>query len=57
MTIKFVESHSTYWAGSAKPKRVYYYGAEARDKQTNSERLGSMNPDGSAIKPETKSTP
>jgi hypothetical protein len=53
MTIKFVESQSTYWAGRDKPKRVYYYGGVSRDKPTNSENEAKMNPDGSAKEPAT----
>jgi len=49
MTIKFVESQSTYWgsvSGSLTPKRVYYYGVD-RSIQTKSEIDGNMLPDGS----------
>ena len=55
MTIKFVESQSTYWSIeqnaetetlTPQPKRVYYYG-EDRTKATISERGGNMLPDGS----------
>jgi hypothetical protein len=48
MTIKFVESQSTYWAGVNQPKRVYYYGGVAREASTTSEIGGNMKPDGSA---------
>jgi hypothetical protein len=50
MTIKFVESQSTYWgevSGSLTPKRVYYYGVD-RSIQTKSEIDGNMFPDGSS---------
>jgi hypothetical protein len=46
MTIKFVESQSTYWDGNT-PKRVYYYGVN-RSIQTKSEIDGNMLPDGSS---------
>jgi hypothetical protein len=53
MTIKFVESQSTYWGtnsetGTITPKRVYYYGVD-RAVQTQSEINGNMLPDGSSI--------
>jgi hypothetical protein len=52
MTIKFVESQSTYWGtnsetGTITPKRVYYYGVD-RSIQTKSEIDGNMLPDGSS---------
>jgi hypothetical protein len=50
MTVKFVESQSTYWgdvSGSITPKRVYYYGVD-RAVQTQSEINGNMLPDGSS---------
>ena len=59
ITIKFIESQSTYWSYNDnaeigdvgyQPKRVYYYG-EDRAKATISERDGNMLPDGSAKKP------
>ena len=55
MTIKFVESQSTYWSIeentetqtlTPQPKRVYYYGVD-RTKATISETGGNMLPDGS----------
>ena len=55
MTIKFVESQSTYWSLeentetetlTPQPKRVYYYGVD-RTKATISETGGNMLPDGS----------
>jgi hypothetical protein len=58
MTIKFVESQSTYWgsvSGSLTPKRVYYYGVD-RSIQTKSEIDGLMNPDGSAVIPQNTLT-
>jgi hypothetical protein len=55
MTIKFVESQSTYWStnsetGTISPKRVYYYGVD-RSVQTKSEIDGNMLLDGTAIPP------
>jgi hypothetical protein len=47
MTIKFVESQSTYWDETIFPKRVYYYGVD-RSIQTKSEIDGNMFPDGSS---------
>ena len=47
MTIKFVESQSTYWDETIFPKRVYYYGVD-RSIQTKSEIDGNMLPDGSS---------
>lgn len=56
ITIKFVESQSTYWFYNEdaengpigmQPKRVYYYG-EDRSKATISERAGNMLPDGTS---------
>ena len=49
MTIKFVESQSTYWDGN-QPKRIYYYGVD-RSIATDSEIGGNMNPDGSSKGP------
>jgi hypothetical protein len=49
MTIKFVESQSTYWNGN-NPKRVYYYGVD-RSVQTKSEIDGLMIMDGTAVAP------
>jgi hypothetical protein len=46
MTIKFVESQSTFWDGNT-PKRVYYYGGVDQSKSTLSEIGGNMLPDGS----------
>lgn len=51
MSIKFVESQSTYWVGENQPKRVYYYGGDNRGEQSISEIGGNMNPDGSAKTP------
>jgi hypothetical protein len=48
MTVKFVESQSTYWDGATQPKRVYYYGVD-RSIATDSEIDGNMYPDGSSL--------
>lgn len=50
MTVKFVESQSTYWDGVSQPKRVYYYGVD-RSIATDSEIGGNMYPDGSSKGP------
>jgi hypothetical protein len=50
MTIKFVESQSTFWDGANQPKRIYYYGVD-RSVQTQSEINGNMLLDGTAIPP------
>ena len=50
MTIKFVESQSTYWDGINQPKRIYYYGVD-NSIATDSEIAGNMYPDGSSLGP------
>ena len=50
MTIKFVESHITYWDGVNQPKRIYYYGVDS-SIATDSEIAGNMYPDGSSLGP------
>jgi hypothetical protein len=48
ITIKFVETKSSFW-DNGKPKRMYSYGSDNLSTQTDSEKSGNMNPDGSAI--------
>jgi hypothetical protein len=49
MTIKFLETKSSYWDETGNPKRMYSYGSTGLSKQTSSEESGNMRPDGSAI--------
>jgi hypothetical protein len=49
ITIKFLETKSSYWNEIGNPKRMYSYGETSLSTQTKSEESGNMNPDGSAI--------
>jgi hypothetical protein len=49
ITIKFLETKSSYWDETGNPKRMYSYGETSLSTQTKSEESGNMKPDGSAI--------
>jgi hypothetical protein len=51
MTIKFIESQSTFWSAPGSPKRVYYYGGD-RSTETENERSQNLAADGSVRNPD-----